>query len=265
MFINQNYLNSAINIKKKRWKINDKHKTILNYYFDNVTRFPSSIELNKLAQKFNVTSRRIQVFFQNKRQRSNASNASNVSNTTNKNNESPNKKSKKCTLTNEDYLDIIDVFTSNNNENYLEDEYNELIEHSELAEYNFAEYNFTECNNLTEEQIILNQFAKEEEQIVFLKLNLDESLIFKIYFLAFAFKKLFMSTFNYIDNLNLAYYHLQTLNNFQQDLMIKDLINVIIQIEFDKIIYENPHLNNNIAYHLALKSIFDIIESNKII
>ena len=256
MFINQNYLNSAINIKKKRWKINDKHKIILDYYFDNVTRFPSSIELNKLAQKFNVTSRRIQVFFQNKRQRSNASNGS------------PKKiykKSKKSTLTNEDYLDIIDVFTSNNNENYLEDEYNELIEHSELAEYNFAEYNFTECNNLTEEQIILNQFAKEEEQIVFLKLNLDESLIFKIYFLAFAFKKLFMSTFNYIDNLNLAYYHLQTLNNFQQDLMIKDLINVIIQIEFDKIIYENPHLNNNIAYHLALKSIFDIIESNKII
>lgn len=260
MFINQNYLNSAINIKKKRWKINDKHKTILNYYFDNVTRFPSSIELNKLAQKFNVTSRRIQVFFQNKRQISNASNASNVSNTTNKNNESPNKKSKKCTLTNKDYLDIIDVFTSNNNKNYLEDEYNELIEHSELAMNNFEE-----CNNLTEEQIILNQFAKEEEQIVFLKLNLDESLIFKIYFLAFAFKKLFMSTFNYIDNLNLAYYHLQTLNNFQQDLMIKDLINVIIQIEFDKIIYENPHLNNNIAYHLALKSIFDIIESNKII
>lgn len=260
MFINQNYLNSAINIKKKRWKINDKHKTILNYYFDNVTRFPSSIELNKLAQKFNVTSRRIQVFFQNKRQRSNASNVSNVSNTTNKNNESPNKKSKKCTLTNEDYLDIIDVFTSNNNENYLEDEYNELIEQRELAGYNFSEY-----NNLTEEQIILNQFAKEEEQIVFLKLNLDENLIFKIYFLAFAFKKLFMSTFNYIDNLNIAFYHLQSLNNFQQDLMIKDLINVIAQIEFDKIIYENPHLNNNIAYHLALKSIFDIVESNKII
>ena len=57
-------------IKKKynRIKWSSDQINVLNLYFDN-NNFPSNLERKRLSQELNVSSRNIQVWFQNKRQR----------------------------------------------------------------------------------------------------------------------------------------------------------------------------------------------------
>ena len=69
MEINEFGTNLKSAIKKTRWNIPDDTKSYLIDYFNNVTKFPTKIELKYLADKFGVKIRQIRIFFQNRRQR----------------------------------------------------------------------------------------------------------------------------------------------------------------------------------------------------
>jgi hypothetical protein len=205
--------------KWNRWKIDDLTRKHLIQYYENVNKFPNIQEITMLANKFNVTNRNIRVFFQNRRQRSIDI-------------KSPILKTE---------IMLGNKINFGNNIDFTEVS---LISNEQIDDY---------LNEINEENIILEHFKKEDSEIIFKSMNLEYNKLYKIYILSVALKKLFNKDYDYITNLNLAYYYIENMSDDISDIFVEDLLQNMIYV--DKFKYTKD------SYSTLKKRILRVLEN----
>ena len=244
-------MNKETKTKKwKRWNIHSQTKDYLIEYYENISKYPTKEELIVLSNKFNVTIKNIKTFFQNRRQR-------NLENTCYKKFETfENYENNKQEIFNliEYYKNLRIVYPLAKlptfehflslqlqlETNVLRNQINEINEFNSLEKNKESGISIFDCIcDAHEESVILEQFNKEDTEIIFKSMNLEYLSLENIYILSIALKKLFNSNFDYITNLNLSYIYLE--NSFPSQEMSSKFVSHLLEImiENDKEYYKD--------------------------
>ena len=239
-------MNKETKTKKwKRWNIHSQTKDYLIEYYENISKYPTKEQLIVLSNKFNVTIKNIKTFFQNRRQR-------NLENTCYKKSETyENYENNKQEIFNlieyHKNLRLVFPLAKLPTFEHLLSLQLQLLETNVLRnQINSFEKNkesgisiFDCICDAHEESVILEQFNKEDTEIIFKSMNLEYLSLENIYILSIALKKLFNSNFDYITNLNLAYIYLE--NSFPSQEMSSKFVSHLLEImiENDKEYYKD--------------------------
>jgi len=245
--------------KIKKWDrciFTPKTKDYLIEYYENINKYPKRKELIVLSNKLDVNIKNIKTFFYFFRQRNHYNTYSKKSEKSEKFEKSENTQNyenNKQEIFNliEYYKNLRIVYPLAKLPTFehflsLQLQLQTNVLKNQINEFNSWEKNkesgisiFDCICDAHEESVILEQFNKEDTEIIFKNMNLEYLSLENIYILSVALKKLFNSDFDYITNLNLSYIYLE--NSFPSQEMSSKFVSHLLEImiENDKEYYKD--------------------------
>lgn len=211
--------------KKNRSIITAKSKIHLNYYYNNINKYPTHNEKLDLSKKLNLTVKNIKNYFQNKRQR---------------------QLKKYNKLISTDDLTGNDLTGEDLTGNDLigEDLTGEDLTGEDLIGNDLNSDNLMDNENLTvsDDDNLLNSILRKE-------------FYFNAYLITYIFENFFKSPLSFQDNFDLAVKYLKSYPKINRDVAMNNIKNLMFNTEIHSFILFNPNITFDVACYSAFNNI----------
>ena len=207
--------------KQNRSIITAKSKIYLNYYYNNINKYPTHNEKLNLCKKLNLTVKNVKIYFQNKRQRQL---------------KKYNKLISTDDLTGEDLTgaDLTGEDLTGNN----------LIGNDLNSDYLMENKNLIDNENLndTNDDNVLKSILRKE-------------FYFNAYLITYIFENFFKSPLSFQDNFDLAVKYLKSYPKINRDIAMNNIKNLMFNTEIHSFILFNPSITFDAACYFAFINI----------
>ena len=230
--------------KQNRSIITTKSKIHLNYYYNNINKYPTHNEKLNLCKKLNLTVKNVKIYFQNKRQRQL---------------KKYNKLISTDDLTGEDLTgDDLTGEDLTGADLTGDDLTGADLTGDDLTGNDLIGNDLNSDYLMENENLIDNENLNDTNDDNVLKSILRKEFYFNAYLITYIFENFFKSPLSFQDNFDLAVKYLKSYPKINRDIAMNNIINLMFNTEIHSFILFNPSITFDAACYFAFINISNL-------